>query len=199
MEKKPLGYSNTLLKMSSNNMETFKLAFEHAPIGMFVANFKGRFTEVNNAMSDIVLYPVNKLLTMGFQDIVHPDDINKDLALVRELFEGTKPKFILEKRFVTGKGDVIHALLHGALMRDHKQRPRYFIGQIIDVTERKGFEKAMLHLAYHDQLTGFAQPYFVPGKVFFGFDSSQNRQRDVGRRIYPILTALRQLTTLLAI
>ena len=44
--------------------------------------------------------------------------------------------------FLRGNGDVIYVLLHGALMRDTKRRPRSFIGQVIDVTERKGFEQA---------------------------------------------------------
>ena len=65
MKDNPQGYGNNILKTPANSSESFRFVFEHAPIGMFVANFKGRFTQVNNAMSELMLYPVNKLLQMG--------------------------------------------------------------------------------------------------------------------------------------
>ncbi|MDR3561598.1 MAG: diguanylate cyclase [Negativicutes bacterium] len=140
--------------------ERFRLVFEHAPIGMLISDLKGRFTRVNTAMADLLGYSVNQLVTMGFAEITHPEDLNKDISLVSELLRGKKPRFAMEKRYVRGDGAILHIMLHGSFVYDGR-RPACFIGQIVDITARKQHEQTMLHIAYHDQLTG------LPNRMLF--------------------------------
>ena len=44
--------------------------------------------------------------------------------------------------------------LHLSLVRDEAGRPDHFVGQAIDVTDRKRFEAQLRHMADHDPLTG---------------------------------------------
>jgi diguanylate cyclase (GGDEF)-like protein/PAS domain S-box-containing protein len=134
--------------------ERFQLVFEHAPIGMIIANFKGKFIRVNQAMADLLGYPLETLAQMSFTDITHPEDLTKDLFMVSELVRGKKRRFVMEKRYVRRDGEIIHVTLHVSLVRNDRGRPLYFIGQIVDITERTRYEQAIKHMAYHDPLTG---------------------------------------------
>lgn len=134
--------------------ERFKLVFEHAPIGMVISDFKGRFTRVNQAMADLLGYPLESLAQLSFTEITHPEDLKKDLFMVSELVRGKKRRFVMEKRYVRRDGEIIHVTLHVSLVRNGRGRPLYFIGQIVDITERTRYEQAIRHMAYHDPLTG---------------------------------------------
>jgi diguanylate cyclase (GGDEF)-like protein/PAS domain S-box-containing protein len=141
--------------------ERFKLIFEHAPIGMLITDLKGRFVKVNQALADLLAFPKRQLATMSFNDITHPEDLKKDLALVGELVKGKRNRFVMEKRYIRSDGEIIHVTLHVSLVRDLRGRPRYFIAQIVDITDRKHLEQTMRHLAYHDPLTG------LPNRILF--------------------------------
>lgn len=134
--------------------ERFKLVFEHAPIGMVISDFKGRFTRVNQAMADLLGYPLESLAQLSFTEITHPEDLKKDLFMVSELVRGKKRRFVMEKRYVRRDGEIIHVTLHVSLVRNGRGRPLYFVGQIVDITERTRYEQAIRHMAYHDPLTG---------------------------------------------
>lgn len=145
--------------------ERFRLVFENAPIGMVIADLKGRFTRVNQAMADILGYSAAELAGMDFATITHPEDLTKDIFMVGELVRGKKPRFVMEKRYVRKDGEIIHVTLHVSLVRDYRRRPRYFIAQIVDITERKRYELTIKHLAYHDPLTGLPNRVMLRDKL----------------------------------
>lgn len=145
--------------------ERFQLVFEHAPIGMVISDLKGKFIRVNQAMADLLGYPLEMLTTLGFEDITHPEDLKKDIFMVSELVRGKKRRFVMEKRYVRRDGEIIHVTLHVSLVRNGRGRPMYFIGQIVDITERARYEQAIKHMAYHDPLTGLPNRVMLREKL----------------------------------
>jgi diguanylate cyclase (GGDEF)-like protein/PAS domain S-box-containing protein len=132
---------------------------------MVIADLKGRFTRVNQAMADILGYSAAELAGKNFAAVTHPEDLTKDIFMVGELVRGKKPRFVMEKRYMRKDGETIHVTLHVSLVRDARQRPRYFIVQIVDITERKRYELTIKHLAYHDPLTGLPNRVMLRDKL----------------------------------
>ncbi len=116
---------------------TFRSAMEAASIGMALVGIDGRWLKVNQALCDLFGYMPDTLLTMDFQTITHPDDLNADLDLVAKTLRGDISAYQLEKRYYHKNGRIIWALLNVSLVRDAFGEPRYFISQIQDVTEQK--------------------------------------------------------------
>jgi PAS domain S-box-containing protein len=61
----------------------FSQAFRHAAIGMALVLPDGRWLQVNEALSIMLGYSEQELLTSAYQDITHPDDLATDLSLVQ--------------------------------------------------------------------------------------------------------------------
>ena len=121
--------------------ERFRQAFEFAGIGMAIVGLDGRWVRVNGAICEIVGYSEAELLQRTFQDITHPDDLETDLAHVRELLDGKRRAYQMEKRYFHRDGHVIWIRLTASLMRDGAEQPLYFISQIEDITAHKQLEK----------------------------------------------------------
>lgn len=123
--------------------QQFRLTLTNAPIGLAVVSLEGRFQAVNNALCGMLDYSESELLARTFQDITHPDDLDRDLKFVQDLLEGRRECYRMEKRYVDRRGDVIFAQLDGSIVRDQRGHPLHFIAQIQNITARKAQEAAL--------------------------------------------------------
>lgn len=126
--------------------ERFRGAFQHAAIGMVLADLNGRWTKVNHALCKMLGYTEPQLLSKGFLDLTHPDDAQISDAKVRQLLSGELSHYHLEKRYLHSDGHGVWALVSGTLVRDAQGIPLQFVGMIEDISERKQVE-AELQLA----------------------------------------------------
>ncbi|MCC6313442.1 MAG: PAS domain S-box protein [Thermomicrobiales bacterium] len=123
--------------------QRFRGAFEGATIGMVLIGLDGRYLQVNPAFPAIVGYSASELLTMHFDDIVHPDDLARKQHLRAALLNGETPSSQTELRYYHKDGRIVWAQLSLVLVRDLDDAPRYFISQIQDITRAKAAEAAL--------------------------------------------------------
>jgi PAS domain S-box-containing protein len=124
----------TALRLSE---ERFASAFDHAPIGVALVSLTGRWLKVNRALCDLVGYSADELAQLSFQDLTHSEDLDSDLAHVRDLIEGRATAYHMEKRYHHKDGRVVWVNLHVSLARNRENKPLHFISQIQDITESR--------------------------------------------------------------
>jgi diguanylate cyclase (GGDEF)-like protein/PAS domain S-box-containing protein len=133
---------------------SFELAFAAAPIGMALVSVDGRFLRVNEALCKLLGRDGDSLRRTTFRDITHADDLGVSNELLMSMLDGTAGDGRLEKRFLRPDGSVVWGLLALALVRDGDGRPRFFIAQTEDITDRKNAQREIERLATIDGLTG---------------------------------------------
>ena len=136
--------------------ERFRLAFDHAPIGIALVATDGAFLRVNRALCDMTGYAEGELLAKAFDDITHPDDVAADRELVAQVLGGKLRSYEVEKRVRRCDGATMWILLSVSVVRGPDDEPQYLISQIQDITARKTHERELRYLADHDALTGLA-------------------------------------------
>jgi diguanylate cyclase (GGDEF)-like protein/PAS domain S-box-containing protein len=132
----------------------FQLAFDHAPIGVCLVSLDGRLLQVNRALCEMIGYSEEELLATTFQELSASNELDADVAELRRLVAGEIPSHAMEKQYTHKDGSVIWALVTVAAVRGEDGRPLHFIGQILDVTDRRRLERQLRHQANHDMLTG---------------------------------------------
>jgi len=133
--------------------EMFRVAFEDAPVGMCLVNPDGGFRKVNGRLCHMLGYTERELLSKGFEDITHPDDLDASNEWVRKLLAGETTILALEKRYLHKAGHVVWGIVRSFLLRKPDGFPHFFVTHVQDITDRKKAEeevkqsKARLELA----------------------------------------------------
>lgn len=130
----------------------FRRSFEYSGIGMAIVSLDGEWVQVNQSLLDMLGYDRETLLSMTFQDITHPDDLESDLDLLRETLDGKRPNYAMEKRYFASGGSTIWVRLNVSLVRDHIGEPVHFISQIENITENKKFSERIEEAAHRLEL-----------------------------------------------
>ena len=123
--------------------ERFRQAFDYAGIGMAIVGLGGRYLRVNRAVCEIVGFDEATLMTKTFQDITHPDDLETNLAQMKQLIAGEQRVYRAEKRYLHRDGGVVWIKVTVSLVRDDAAEPVHFVSQIEDITERKRLERSL--------------------------------------------------------
>lgn len=115
----------------------FRGSFESAAIGMALVSTDGRFLDVNQALCDLLGYDAATLVSLTFQEITHPDDLELDLDYTARVLSGELRSYHMEKRYLHANGKEVWALLSVSLVRSADGTPVHFVSQIQDIDERK--------------------------------------------------------------
>ena len=120
----------------------FRKVFEEGPIGMALVAPDFRLTEVNVALCRMLGYTEDELTPLTFTDITHPDDVDLDVDLNKQLFAGQISHFNIEKRYIKKNGDVLWVNLSTSIFLDDGQ-PVYGLKMLEDISDRKRAEQAL--------------------------------------------------------
>lgn len=123
--------------------DLWRLMLEHSPIGMTLVGLDGRLLLVNRALCDMLGRSEQELLQHGFQELTHPDDLDADLALFRQVLAGEIDSYRLHKRYLHPDDRIVWGDLSVAVVRTADGAPRFFISQILDVTEQREKEQRL--------------------------------------------------------
>jgi two-component system cell cycle sensor histidine kinase/response regulator CckA len=116
---------------------------EDGPVPEAIIGLDHRFRAVNPRLCELLGYSEQELLSKMFEDLTHPEDLERQLEFQRQLLAGEIGTYRLEKRYVHKHGHVVWGLLHVALVRDAGGEPLHLVAQVQDISERIQTEAAL--------------------------------------------------------
>ena len=139
--------TSELAKKAVETIEArFRTVFERAGVGIALVAPDGGWLRVNDALCQIVGYSQDELVKLTFQDITHPDDLDSDLYLLRQLIDDEIDRYQLEKRYITKSGNTIWIQLIVTKQMSPQGELEYFVSIIKDIQERKEAEASLAEL-----------------------------------------------------
>lgn len=120
--------------------EAFRGNFENAAVGMTLVDSNGNWLKVNQTICDTLGYREEEFLNLTYKDITFPEDLEKDVAFVTQILDGTIDHYQMEKRFLHKNGSVINGVQAVSTVKDSEGEILYYISQVIDITPLKNAE-----------------------------------------------------------
>jgi PAS domain S-box-containing protein len=121
----------------------FRTMFQDAAVGMALVDMDGRPHESNPSLERMLGYGQQELRQMVFTEFTHPEDAQRDMDLFKELVQGKRDHYEMEKRYLRKDGRVVWGHLNVSLVRAAGGIPHYVIAMVEDITERKSTEDAL--------------------------------------------------------
>lgn len=126
--------------------QQFRATFNQAAVGIAHVSPQGSWLRTNQRLCEIVGYPCSELQTLTFQDITHPEDLERDLTYLHQLLANEIQYYSIEKRYIRKDRSIVWINLTVSLVRRFNGQPKYFISVIEDISDRKAVELALQHL-----------------------------------------------------
>jgi PAS domain S-box-containing protein len=121
-------------------VELFENAFHHAPIGMALVGLDGALVKLNEVYCAVIGYSAEEATTLDFQTITHPDDLERDMDLLRQLLAGEIDRYQLEKRYIRKDQTIVWVRLSVSVVLAPDGSPKHFIAQIQDLSAERQAE-----------------------------------------------------------
>lgn len=107
--------------------------------------FRHDFKEnlANDAFFNFIGYSKEEWRSLSVQEISHPEDYELDLQLFRDMLAGLRDSYQLEKRYFHKNGEIIWGSLNVTLIDEPYSAKKYFLAQVLDITEEKNLERVL--------------------------------------------------------
>jgi len=119
----------------------FRALVDQAPVGVALENIEGEIFYVNPAFCRMLGYQEEELRRMRCSEFTHPEDERMEVALFRELREGRRFAYQVDKRFRHKNNEWVWARVSISLLRASTTDPPLVVGIIEDIKERRVAEE----------------------------------------------------------
>jgi PAS domain S-box-containing protein len=123
--------------------ERWRSVFENSAIGVALCALDGHFIAANPVFQKMLGYTEQELKQFSFIDITVEDDRDLNLALIKELMEGKRRQFQIEKQYRRKDGGAVWVRNTVSAVPGSEQLPGFLMALSEDVTERRLVEEAL--------------------------------------------------------
>jgi PAS domain S-box-containing protein len=123
--------------------ERWRSVFENSAIGVALTDLDGRFLAANPVYEKMVGYTEEELQKLSFLDVTVDEYLGPNRTLIRELLEGKRQQFQIEKQYRRKNGSLIWVRNNVSLVPGTERVPRFLMALSEDITESRRVEEAL--------------------------------------------------------
>lgn len=116
--------------------EFVSAVFEHAPLGIAVADLGGRYVAANPAFLRMLGYSGAELLGRSIHEVTHPQDKGENRRVFDDIVAGVTNHIEFEKRYLRKDGRELWVRNTVARIPGEDGAPRYVLAVVEDITVR---------------------------------------------------------------
>jgi PAS domain S-box-containing protein len=126
-----------------NSQARFQAIFDNVAVGVAVMSLERRPLSFNTTTERIIGYRADELKDVDPRLLAVPEDRPMDNVLFKDLIEGKRDSYVMERRYRHKDGRIFWARVNYSLVRDVNGNPDYLIGIIEDIDDQKRASERM--------------------------------------------------------
>jgi len=146
-QRRIIGLLTAARSAEREHEERLSLALKGGDLGFWDNNLQTHEIIVNERWAEILGYSLDEIehIYTVFKNSTHPVDRERIRKASRDYRAGQTPAYEVEYRAVTKQGDIRWLISKGDIVeRDERGSPLRMVGTVMDITERKKAEEALL-------------------------------------------------------
>jgi PAS domain S-box-containing protein len=128
----------------NENQAHLQTIFERASNGIFFANTSGRLLRFNSRLTEMLQRTSGQCEGLDYLDFSHPQDLATERDCRDRLLAAEQDTYRLEKRYVNGQANILWVDVAVTAIRDETGRLVNLVGVVVDISERRQVEQALL-------------------------------------------------------
>ncbi|WP_321492579.1 diguanylate cyclase domain-containing protein [uncultured Desulfobacter sp.] len=145
---------NQMLESIRINTERNRLILESIEDAYFELDLEGNLIFYNDSLSRIFKFKEEDFKKINYRQLLDEKSAKKAFEMFNQLYETGHPLKSIETEFKLERDKTIFLESTVSLIKDDMGESIGFRGIARDVTERKKFADNLVHMVYHDPLTG---------------------------------------------
>jgi PAS domain S-box-containing protein len=118
--------------------------FKRANAGIIYVDKDGYTISANQAFQDMLQYSLTELQQISLAEIENKEDSEKGMVLRREIAEGKREEYSMERRYLRKDGKQIWVNTSVSSFRKTPSSPLHYVGVVHDITDKKQFELELI-------------------------------------------------------
>lgn len=115
----------------------FQAIFDNVAVGVAVMTLDRQPVAINAQTEKITGYSLDELAGVNPVMLVIPEDRNMDVEMFKDLVQGRRNSYVMERRYRHRDGHIFWARINYSLVRDMNGNPDYLVGIIEDIDDQK--------------------------------------------------------------
>jgi PAS domain S-box-containing protein len=137
------GYTACVLDLTDikDSQERMRLFFERQTVGMAITTPDKRWLQTNARLQQLLGYSAEELACLTWEDLIHPEDLEKSLHQYRRLLDGEIDEYVIQVRYLHKDNRAVHFIISIGCVRRHNGSVDYVLALYDDITERTKAEQ----------------------------------------------------------
>ncbi|GFO69241.1 hypothetical protein GMLC_28200 [Geomonas limicola] len=128
------------------NQERMRLFFERQVVGMAITGPDKRWLQTNARLQHLLGYSAQELSEKSWEDLTHPDDLEKSREYFDLMLTGEIDEYVIEKRYLRRDGSTLFFIMSIGCVRRYDGSVDYVLALYDDITDRTRAEQEILLL-----------------------------------------------------
>lgn len=132
-------------KIATSTQKQLEAILSHANMGLAMTDDRGRFLYTNQGLADLLGYDLEEMTHLGISDVEPPEAFSLERRYIEEAMRNKRDSYRMEQKLIKKDGTVIWIDLSVTVLRDEQGKLKNLIGAIVDVTEHKQAQLALIN------------------------------------------------------
>ncbi|KAA8479726.1 PAS domain S-box-containing protein [Arcticibacter tournemirensis] len=123
----------------------YRNIFKNANTGIIYVNEYGYTVSANQSFLSLIQFSLAELQMMHYSEFTNKEDFETEVLLRREMKEGKREEYKIEKRYRRKDGRIIWVSSCVSAFREQLSHPLFYVAVVHDITDRKEYEQKLLN------------------------------------------------------
>jgi PAS domain S-box-containing protein len=129
----------------SQERDKFTSVLQATPVGLAIADWEGRFLEINRALEDVIGFSPQETLAKCLWEFMPSEEVAAAQKAYKELISGRLSANREQRRLIAKDGHVVLADVGLTAVRDDEGRAAFLIVSFVDITAQNQLEIELRH------------------------------------------------------